>query len=427
MLLQFSVRNYKSIKDKAVLSLEAGTNRENADNYAVMENGDRILKGAVIFGANAGGKSNIFLALTSALLAVRRSVYNLPGAPLWPFTPFSFSEETKNAPSEFEFVFTYKGVKYIYGFSATSLRVEEEHLYAYRTPRPSTIFQREGDDYYFPESIKSRMQPLVERNLPNKLFISTSASWNCPYTVEPMEWLMKGIDTYDTRYQDTMAKASEMYASDTDGSLKRFTSDLLREADINISDFNLETEEKTPGRIAEEQHMSDGLKNLLFSGLDTDARVNSLRCEMFHDVTDGGNSRRYRLDFEEESLGTKNLFMFAPFIRKALDEGLTIFVDEFDSSLHPLLLEYIVSLFMKSETNRNNAQLVISSHSMELMNLDIFRRDQIYFIDKDRATGASSLYSLDEFSIRPTFSKLRESYLSGRFNAVPVIGNGESV
>ena len=125
--------------------------------------------------------------------------------------------------------------------------------------------------------------------------------------------------------------------------------------------------------------------------------------------------------------GTKNLFLFAPFIRKALDEGLTIFVDEFDSSLHPLLLEYIVSLFMKSETNRNNAQLVISSHSMELMNLDIFRRDQIYFIDKDRATGASSLYSLDEFSIRPTFSKLRESYLSGRFKAVPKIGKGENI
>ena len=427
MLLQFSVKNYKSIKDKAVLSLEAGTNKELVENYAVMENGDRILKGAVIFGANAGGKSNIFLALTSALLAVRRSVYNLPGTPLWPFTPFSFSEETQNAPTEFEFVFTYKEVKYIYGFAATSFKVEEEHLYAYKTPRPSTVFQREGDDYYFPESIKSKMMPLVERNLPNKLFISTSASWNCPYTVEPMEWLLNGIDTYNTQYRDTMPRASEMYTQDTDGSLKCFTEKLLKEADINISDFNLETEENTPERIAQEQHMPEGLKNLLFSGLNTDTKVNSLRCEMFHDVTDNGNSRRYKLDFEEESLGTKNLFMFAPFIKKALDEGLTIFVDEFDSSLHPLLLEYIVSLFMNPETNKSNAQLVISSHSMELMNLDIFRRDQIYFIDKDRVTGASSLYSLDEFSIRPTFSKLRENYLCGRFNAVPRIGRVENV
>ena len=117
--------------------------------------------------------------------------------------------------------------------------------------------------------------------------------------------------------------------------------------------------------------------------------------------------------------------MFAPFIKRALDKGLTIFVDEFDSSLHPLLLKYIISIFMSEKTNRNNAQLVISSHSMELMDLNIFRRDQIYFIDKDRSSGASSLYSLDEFSIRSTFSRLRESYLLGRFDAIPKIRNGE--
>lgn len=425
MLLQFSVKNFKSIKDKAVLSLEAGSNKELQSNYSLTSSGDKILKGAVIFGANAGGKSNIFQALTAALMAVRHSSFNIPGGPLWILTQFGFSEETKNAPTEFEFVFIHKGVKYIYGFSATSFLVEEEHLYAYKTLRPSTVFQREGSDYYFPETIKGKMLPLVERNLPNKLFLSTASSWNCPYTKEPFEWLMTGIDTYDTQYRDTFPRATEMYLKDNDGSVKRFTEELLKEADINITDFNIESREKTPQELAQEQNLSGELQNILFSGLNAESRINSLKCEMFHDVVDEEGKRRYKLNFEEESLGTKNLFMFAPFIKRALDEGLAIFVDEFDSSLHPLLLKYIISLFMNEKINRNNAQLVISSHSMELMDLEIFRRDQIYFVDKERTTGASTLYSLDEFSVRSTFSKLRESYLSGRFSAVPRIKCGE--
>ncbi len=417
MLLQFSVKNYKSFKDKAVLSLEAGTNKENEANYTLTSSGDKILKGAVIFGANAGGKSNIIQALSSALMAVRCSSFNIPGGPLGKLTPFVFSEETKNAPTEFEFVFLHNGVKYIYGFSATSFLVEKEYLYAYKTPRPSTIFQREGEEYYFPEAIKSRMMPIVERNLSNKLFLATSASWNSPYTKEPFEWFVSGIDAYDTQYRNTVSKAAEMYLDDADGSVKRFTEDLLREADINIMDFNIESDEN--GVISGREEYG------LLSGLNAERKIKNLKCEMFHDVMEGDEKHRYKLDFEEESLGTKNLFMFAPFIKRALDEGLTIFIDEFDSSLHPLLLRYIVSLFMEEKTNRNNAQLVISSHSMELMDLDLFRRDQIYFVDKDRSTGASSLYSLDEFSVRSTFSKLRESYLSGRFDAVPIIRRGE--
>lgn len=422
MLLQFSVKNYKSIKDRAVLSMEAGAKGENQGNCFETGSGDRVLKAAVIFGANAGGKSNIFKALTAALLTIRRSQFSVPGTPVGPLVPFCLSSDTKSAPSEFEFVFEYRGIKYIYGFSATLSEVVEEHLYAYKTLRPSTVFQREGNEYYFPEAIKPKMAPFVERNLPNKLFLSTSVQWNCPYTKEPMEWLMNGIDTYDTRYEHTLMRAAELFDSDSDGSLKLFTERLLKQADINISDFNIKIEEKTLDEIGRGQG-----SNVLFSGLELDSKINRISCEMYHDVMNGEKTDRYRLDFEDESLGTKNLFMFAPFIKRALDEGLTIFVDEFDSSLHPLLLKYIVTLFLNSRSNPNNAQLVFSSHSMELMDLELFRRDQIYFVDKDRASGASSLYSLDEFSIRPTFSKLRESYLQGRFDAVPKIGGGEEI
>lgn len=424
MLIQFSVKNYKSFKDKAIFSMEAGVNKELSDNV-VEANGDRILRSAVVFGANASGKSNIFLALTAALLAIRQSVYNQQGSPVWSFTPFKFSEETIDAPSEFEFVFTHKGIKYVYGFSSTSHEVKEEHLYAYKSARPSTIFQREGEDYYFPESIKGKMAPLVERNLPNKLFISTSAAWNCPYTKDAMEWLMTGIDTYDTQFENTMPKATYMFENDSDGSLKQFTENLLRQADINISDFRFITEEKTQEEYALENNIPKSIKDFLFSGFISGMKLNSVECEMIHEVETEYAKKRYTLNIEEESLGTKKLFMFTPFIKKALDNGLVIFADEFDTSLHPLLLKHIISLFHNSSINKNNAQLIISTHAMDLLDLELYRRDQIYFVDKDRDTSASSLYSLDEFSIRASFTKLRESYLNGRFDAVPHINKGD--
>ena len=424
MLIQFSVKNFKSIKEKAIFSMEAGSNKELQNNL-IEKDGNRILKTAVIFGANASGKSNIFLAMTAALMAIRRSVYNQPGSRVWDFIPFKFSEETINAPSEFEFIFIHKGIKYVYGFSSTSQEVQEEHLFAYKSARPSTIFQRESNDYYFPESIKGKMIPLVERNLPNKLFISTSAAWNCPFTKNAMEWLMTGIDTYDTQFENTLPRATAMFKDDTDGSLKLFTKNLLRQADINISDFNLRTEEKTQEQYVLENNIPKPFKDLLFSGLDSDTKFNSVEFEMFHDMEKDNTKKRYMLNIEEESLGTKKLFMFAPFIKKALDQGLVIFADEFDASLHPLLLKYIISLFHNPEINKNNAQLVISTQAVELLDLELFRRDQIYFVDKERSSGASSLYSLDEFSIRPTFTKLRENYLLGRFDAVPHIIKGE--
>lgn len=418
MLIQFSVENYKSIKDRAVLSMEASTDKVNINNVIEKEEG-RFLKSAMVFGANASGKSNLINAITTALLTIRNSVYKQPGMAVGNIIPYYFDEETKNKPSSFEFVFIYKDKKYVYGFSATRIKVVSEYLYIYNSTKASTIFQRQGEEYYFPEVLKSKMKQYIDFNSSNKLFISTASQWNCLYTKEPYEWLLNYIDTYDTRFENTIFTATEMYKNDNDNSLRGFTNNLLRQADISISDYKLNIEEKGPDNF-----MPSDIKKLFFSGVSNDTKFNRIEYKMLHEVIDGDNILKFELSLDEESLGTKNLFLFSPLLKRALENGSTIIVDEFDASMHPLLAKYIISQFSLSNFNKTNAQIIVTSHSTELMDLSVFRRDQYYFMDRDRNNSSSKLYSLDDFSIRSSFSKLRESYLDGRFYAIPNIGSG---
>lgn len=391
MLIQFSVENFKSFKDRAVLSLEASSDKEMPENLA--ENGKKkYLKVISIFGANAAGKSNIFHALTAAIALIRQSNNMQIGEPLSLIVPFKFDEKKAGEPSSFEFVFITHGEKYVYGFSATRKRITEEYLYVYHTSRASTVFERTGDDYTFTSpKIKREMEPLTKRNTSNKLFLATATQWNCDETQIPFLWFTQEINTYPADTDELFRSIVPMFENDKDGSLKRFTMDFLHEADINIDDFEFESRETKPVRI-----------------------------ETIHTVEDASGKKQYKLPFGEESQGTKHLFLLAPILNKAFETGETVCIDEFDMSIHTLLVEYLIGLFNDPEINANNAQLILSTHSVSLMSLKILRRDQIYFVEKDEKTGASELYSLDEFSPRK-HEDVRKAYLLGRYGAIPNI------
>ena len=170
MLLQFSVANYRSYKDRAVLSMEASADKMLPDNVVNVAN-DRLLKVAAVFGANASGKSNLFLALTTAIINIRRSNEIQLGQPLFNITPFLFDENNRNLPSEFEFVFIQNDIKYVYGFSATATEVVKEYLYAYNTAKPSTIFERDEpkEQVYriTNPAIKKELEPIISKNTKN--------------------------------------------------------------------------------------------------------------------------------------------------------------------------------------------------------------------------------------------------------------------
>lgn len=416
MLLQFSVENFRSIKEKVVFSLEASSDKAHPDNVAMVGT-ERVLKGAAVFGANAAGKSNLFKALTAAITTVRTSNVRQIGEQLSYIYPFAFDKTSAEKPTSFEFVFLHEGLKYVYGFSATRDKVVTEYLYVYKSSKATTVFKRDEfarEKYRFTnQSLKKQLEPLVERNTDNKLFLATSAMWNCEETKAPMMWFMQGVNTFDQRYGAPLPSAGQMFEEDTDGSLRRFMKNILRVADINISDYEFKSFDK----LEQEINIPGRFQNVRLLQKELSIRT-------IHDVVDeNGEIVQYKLDLSGESRGAQNLFFFSPFFQKALLTGETLFIDEFDAGLHPTLVLFLFNLFNNPDVNKSNAQLIISSHTIALLDLQELRRDQIYFMSKDQNTGASELYSLDEFSPR-TREDICKAYMLGRYGAVPFVGEG---
>ena len=426
MLLQFSVKNFRSFQKKAVLSLE-GSNDKALPNNFFHFNKSKILNSIAIFGANAAGKSNIFLALTAAILTVRFSNNRQIGEQLPLIAPFAFDDVSTNEPTEFEFVFiANNNKKYVYGFSATPMQIIKEYLYVFNTSKASTIFERNEtakEKYRFTSNnLKTKLRPIIERNTPNKLFLATAASWNCEELTAPLLWFLSGINTYDPKFNNLFSQASFMYENDNDGSIKEFTKRILREADINISDYTFESREvHINNHLLNFGVKANGVPNFLSKENSPNMLSKEYRILMEHKVTNNdGSISTYKIGLNSESNGTEGLFFLSPILKRAFDTGETICVDEFDTSLHPLLVKHLISLFTNPEINKNKAQLIISTHTVDLLNLNLLRRDQIYFVNKNNNTAKSELYSLDEFSPR-TSENIRKSYLLGRFGSVPNI------
>ena len=417
MLLHFSIENFKSFKDMAVLSMEPSADKELPDNLTLIEK-NRCLNTIAIFGANAAGKSNVFTALTAAILLVRRSNSRQVIDPLLEIIPFKFDEESIRKPTTFEFVFIAEGKKYVYGFSATQKAVQREYLYVFNSAKASTIFERtDVNTYKFTSpALKRELQPLTERNTENKLFLATATAWNCEATRIPYLWFETKINTYSIDSDQLISQTAPMFDNDADNSLRKFTNMILHEADINIDDFNIEFKD-----ISQEQFLQQVPQELrgLISTIPA-AMNKAVKIETVHSIVDDGIAKQYNLSLMEESQGTRNLFLFSPVLKRAFETGETLCIDEFDASLHPMLVRYLFSLFNNPDINKAHAQLIVSSHSLVLMSLKNLRRDQIYFVEKDRKTGKSELYSLDEFSPRKE-EDVRKAYMLGRYGSIPDI------
>lgn len=420
MLIQFSVSNYMSIKDEVTLSMLAGKDREHSDSLIDFEK-ECILSSAGIYGANAAGKSNIFKALTAAIIIARTSNARQINEKIPMIVPFKFDDESSKMPTSFGFIFTNNGRKYEYGFTADENRVYEEYLYEYKTAKPSKVFERTAiSKYEFIKADEKEFNGYVGKNTDNKLFLATATAWNCERTKDAYMWLAEGIDTYNS--QSLEGAAMPELENDKDGSLEAFLTGMLHKADINISGYNFTTKEITNEDISK-LPLPPGIeisKAIQDKGI---GAIKQYEIVTNHDIKNKSGSKNYALPFAIESEGTKRLFFFSPVIKKAMESGKTVVVDEIDDSLHPLLVNAIIELFNDKEVNTKGAQLIFNTHDVNLLSLDNFRRDQIYFTEKDNKTGVTDLYSLDEFSPRKT-ENIRKGYLQGRYGAIPVIEPG---
>ena len=419
MLVQFTVENFLSIRDKVYLSLEPSKDSEHPEN--LITKGDyKAVNSVAIYGANASGKSSLFKAITVALIMIRNS-NNVQVTDKLPMTPFKFDFESRNKPTPFEFTFIAKdGRKYIYGFSATTEKVVEEYLYCYNTSKPTLLFDlNENEKPKFNRAYKVKLEAAYQMNTANKLFLATATTWNVECTKSPFEWLAESIDTF-TDVMELGGVAFEKYRTDENRKYIEFTKNLLKQADINISSIEVDAKEVMGGPALPFQIVVQGKIIPPNEGKHYDVEITT----GYTVVDENGEKTEFSLTLQEESIGTQLLFFYGPLLKDAFEKGKTIVLDEIDKSMHPSLVKFIMNLFRDPDVNKNGAQLIVTTHETGILSLDMFRRDQIYFTEKDSKRGVTDLYSLDEFSVRKT-ENIEKGYLMGRYGAIPFLQAGE--
>lgn len=406
MIIEFSVANFISFKEKVTFSMLANSSDGLDDNYIVTNN-RKILKTSAIYGANASGKTNLFKILTIVISMLRNSNYINVNSKL-PIVPFKFDKDISKKPSEFEIKFVANSVRYVYGFIADTTNVYEEYLYYYPNGRETKIFDRTNvNEYSFPQGDERRLKDIATKNTPNKFFIATATNWNYEKTEIPYRFLTEDIGTFNN-----LAALRDMslreYLKDSK-ELKQFALEFLKKADFNIKDYKvLETD------VPEDVLMS--IPQFIKIGMNIPQKPKTFNAVFKHIGND------LELSYEEESMGTQIIFCFIPFIMDAFNNKKVVVVDELDKSLHPYLVEMIVGMFNDPDINKSGAQLIFNTHDTNLLKLNILRRDQIWFTEKDDSNGISDLYPLSDFSVRKT-ENVEKGYMLGRYGAVPFIKN----
>jgi AAA15 family ATPase/GTPase len=404
MILEFSVKNFLSFKEKVTFSMIANSNKELNDNYVEI-GGNKVLKSAAVYGANASGKSNLFKILTLVVLMLRSSNSVDINAKL-PLIPFKLDKGSVNKPSEFEIKFILDETRYVYGFIADKDKIYDEYLYYYPNGRETKIFDRTNiNEYSYTQKDEKILREIEAKNAQNKFFLATATNWNFDKTKAAYNFLTNGIGTCNN-LEILKNMAYKMYETNPDY-LKDFAIDFLQKADFNIEDYQI-SQIDVPGEF-------------LTAIPEFIAKTLPDKPKAYQVLFKHKNSDNY-LSIDEESLGTQMIFAFIPFLADSLKNKKVLIIDELDKSLHPFLVQYIVEIFNDAEINKNGSQLIFNTHDTNLLDLNILRRDQIWFTEKNSETGESDLYSLSDFSVRKQ-ENVEKGYMLGRYGAVPFIKN----
>ncbi len=434
MLVEFRIKNYRSLRDEQVFSMVASADKAMQGTH-VMDTGlkavPRVLRSAVLYGANASGKSNLIKALQYMRKVVLRSATWPPDA-RFSVQPFLLDKESAVEPTEFELTFIMEGVRHQYGFAMTQERIVSEYLLVYRAFKPQRWFERYydaaiGKDVYeFGAGLKGAKAVWEQATRPNALFLSTAVQLNSEALRPVFEWIRNGLVIFNEQAPLSPFTSLKML-QDQEG--KRRICDFLSAADISIADIELIEQPSTD--------VADPINKLSFAE-DTPKELRALvsrisevlgesrmsdelayRVQFFH-ATEHGNTT---LDLEDESSGTRNLLFLAGPILDVLKSGRVLVIDELDTSLHPLLVRELVRMFLRPEINTGGAQLVFTTHDTSLLAADdLLRRDQVWFVEKD-ADQASSLVALAEYSPRKN-EALERGYLMGRYGGIPFLQGG---
>lgn len=397
MLCQFTVKNFKSIRDEVTFDMQAAAISEHEDRIIKDTDDELYLPVSAVYGPNGGGKSNVLEALHSLVTKVLRPLYATSNnedvaikMKKLVIEPFAFDAKTINEPTEFELFFRTAQAEYRYELTVKKEVIEYERLDRIKleTGRKSALFERDENEINLKGAFaRLKTSDELSDTLPLLSYLGITYSKN-EVVQDVMDWFDEEIDflNYGNPVQELRMAVSKSE------DVKRLMIQMIQEMDLDIVDFRVEEKEND-------------------------------RIEVFtkHVV----NKYEAELNLLDESSGTKKLFGLLPFIAKSLLKGTTLVIDELDAKIHPVLLKYLIMTFSNMEKNKKGAQLIFTSHDLSTMNSEVFRRDEIWFVAKGNRQN-SKLYSLVEFknkkgeSVRKD-AKFDKQYLEGKYGADPYL------
>ena len=393
MLVEFSVANFRSIKDRQTLSLVASGHQEEADVQLFSfpgstKSGLKLLPSAVLYGPNGAGKSNFLLSLRTMRKFVVDAARQRSAENSLPAQPFKLDSSMRTAPTEFEVIFFIHGTRYEYAFSTTEERIVKEELSAYPQNRAQRWFARRWDtqkqdyDWHFGPSLGGAKNLWKKSTRDDSLFLSTAVQLNSRQLLPVCQWFSRTVRVIGTEGRE-LSPGFSTARCETGG--KEAILKFLKRADLGIDDIQVT---KAPFDI--------------------------------RTLRQGNRGEPVALGLEDESNGTQKLVSFAGPWTDTLDQGCILFIDELHGSLHPKLVEFLTRQFNDRETNPNNAQLIFTTHETAILSQQFMRRDQVWFCEKDSGQ-TTRIYPLTDFHPRKGRENLQAAYLSGRYGAVPYI------
>ena len=397
MLCQFTVKNFKSIRDAVTFDMQATAISEHEDRIIKDKDEELYLPVSAVYGPNGGGKSNVLEALHSLVTKVLRPLYATSNneeiaikMKKLVIEPFAFDEETRNKPTEFELFFRTEMAEYRYELTVKREIIEYERLDRIKleTGRKSALFERDEDEITLKGAFaRLKTSDELSDTLPLLSYLGITYRKN-EVVQDVLDWFDEEINFLN--YGNPMQELRMAVSKSED--VKKLMLQMIQEMDLDIVDFRVEEKEND-------------------------------RIEVFtkHII----DEYEAELNLFDESSGTKKLFGLLPFIAKSLLKGTTLVIDELDAKIHPVLLKYLIMTFSDMEKNKKGAQLIFTSHDLSTMNSEVFRRDEIWFVAKGNRQN-SKLYSLVEFknnkgeSVRKD-AKFDKQYLEGKYGADPYL------
>jgi len=413
MLIDFEVENFRSYRERKRFSLVAASGKELPQNLIELTDlGLTLVRTAAVYGANASGKSNLLAAMNFVSELIEFPA-NRPLATSLVFAPFRLDPTFATRSSRFRVRFVVEGVLYDYSIAVRSGSVEEERLVAHPHGRPQEWFRRIGKAIEFnPTHLKGQKQSLREMTPEDAPFLSVAAAFEHAQLSPPARWLRRKLrDRFNSLELPPRpfprgrgpAHVTARHCNQDDA-FHAWVTHYLRHADLGIQGLEIDVREQWIGIPVPDGFTSDQLER-----------------DEPHFIHSGDQGGQARFDLYDESQGTRRLFGMLFPLYAMLRDGETAVVDELGTSLHPELVRDLIGVFHNPKLNPRGAQLVFATHDASLLSGRLFRRDQVWFTEKD-STGATDLYSLHDHKGIREDEPFEKGYMRGRYGAIPFFG-----